>query len=372
MTVVVTYVFLSVGVAMVVFAALQLTVRKRNLVNLSLAALFFFLGYIWLYYGFYRQDRLAAAPWLLYSDVPFTYLVGPFLYMYARNLVGKPRVPAARRLLRFAPGVAVMAYMALLRPYAGIDASRLPGPNPDHFLVPAVSIINTAGDLYFFCFVAASTFLVAEAYRAGSPLFRCRFRGVLIYFTNASLTFILFFAGHVLSSDNLLGVAVLANGINSVYFFFLSYRNPEYTQRMLPTAPDEGGAQSASIGSDVRKALSELRVAMDVEKLFMDPALSLQSLSIRLRVPSHRLSQILNENLGINFRSYVNKRRIDEAKRMLLEKPDDSILDIAFAVGFNSKSSFNTAFAKETGLTPRALRKSRLTSEIPNFGRHRP
>jgi len=362
MHLIVTYVFLAVGIAMMVFAALQLTVRKSNFVNLSLGALFFFLGYIWLYYGLYRQDRFAAAPWLLYSDVPITYLVGPLLFEYARNLVGRPRMPATRRVLPFLPALAVLGYMALARPYAGISASELPGPNPDHFLVPIVSIVNAAGDIYFFCFVAASAFLVAGAYRAGSAPFRSRFRGVLFYFSNALLTFILFFAGHVFASDDLLGVAVLANGINSVYFFFLSYRNPEYTQRIIRPATADRKPASGGTDADARRILSELRTAMENEKRFRDPALTLQSLSARLRIPHHRLSRILNEELGATFRGYVNARRIEEAKKLLSENPEETILDIAFAAGFNSKSTFNAAFVKETGMTPTAYRNMRTRS----------
>lgn len=69
-----------------------------------------------------------------------------------------------------------------------------------------MNIVNTAGDLYFFCFVAASAPLVAGAYRAGSPRFRGRFRGVALYFANGLPAFMLFFAGHALGSDNLLTI----------------------------------------------------------------------------------------------------------------------------------------------------------------------
>jgi AraC-like DNA-binding protein len=362
MRLIVTYVFLAVGIAMMFFAALQLSIRKRSSVNLSLGALFFFLGYIWFYYGLYRQDRLAAAPWLLYSDVPVTFLVGPLLYEYARNLVGRPRGPISRRIALFLPAPAVLGYIALARPYAGVDVSELPGPNPDHFLLPIVSIVNTAGDIYFFIFVAASALLVAGAYRAGNAQFRSRFRGVLLYFANGLLSFILFFAGHALESDNLLGVAVLANGINSVYFFFLSYRNPEYSQRMVRPAAAERKPSSAAPEEDVRKILSELRTAMEDEKRFRDPGLTLQSLSARLRIQHHRLSRILNEELGTTFRSYVNERRIEEAKQLLAQDSEASILDIAYAAGFNSKSAFNAAFAKETGLTPTAFRNKQRPS----------
>ncbi|HEY1405828.1 MAG TPA: helix-turn-helix domain-containing protein [Spirochaetota bacterium] len=60
--------------------------------------------------------------------------------------------------------------------------------------------------------------------------------------------------------------------------------------------------------------------------------------------------------MRMNFRSYLNSFRIDEARSMLIEKPELSVLEIAYATGFNSKSSFNELFIKSTGLSPRDFR----------------
>jgi 1-acyl-sn-glycerol-3-phosphate acyltransferase len=68
--------------------------------------------------------------------------------------------------------------------------------------------------------------------------------------------------------------------------------------------------------------------------------ITLQSLSTRLGIQYYQLSQIVNDNLGTSFRSYINQCWLEEARRLLVAKPEMSILDIAFAVGFNSKSAF--------------------------------
>ena len=58
--------------------------------------------------------------------------------------------------------------------------------------------------------------------------------------------------------------------------------------------------------------------------------------------------------LGKSFFDLINSYRIEEAKKMIKEPEDEkmTISEVMYKVGFNSKSSFNTAFKKYTGLTP--------------------
>lgn len=95
------------------------------------------------------------------------------------------------------------------------------------------------------------------------------------------------------------------------------------------------------------------------DKQFQNASLSLKSLSESLHVSPQVLSQVINQKSGKNFNSFVNAFRIEEAK-LLLHKEEfknQTIASIAFEVGFNSISSFNTAFKKETGETPMAYRQ---------------
>ncbi len=95
------------------------------------------------------------------------------------------------------------------------------------------------------------------------------------------------------------------------------------------------------------------------EKQFQNSNLTLKSLSESLHVSPQILSQVINQKSGKNFNSFVNAFRIEESKRLLHreEFKNQTIASIAFEVGFNSLSSFNTAFKKETGETPLAYRQ---------------
>ncbi|MBV6879517.1 helix-turn-helix domain-containing protein [Epilithonimonas ginsengisoli] len=96
------------------------------------------------------------------------------------------------------------------------------------------------------------------------------------------------------------------------------------------------------------------------EKPFLDPALTIQDISKEMNVPVRELSVLINHQLGQHFYDFVNTYRIENAMEILKDpsKTKVTILEILYEVGFNSKSSFNTAFKKHTGNTPTEYRKS--------------
>ena len=99
---------------------------------------------------------------------------------------------------------------------------------------------------------------------------------------------------------------------------------------------------------------------MEEEKIFLDPDLTLQKLSQQLHVHYNHLSQIINKHMNKSFNDYINSYRIEEARKKLAD-PEESgktILEIAYDTGFYSKSVFNTAFKKFTGMTPTQYKKT--------------
>lgn len=96
------------------------------------------------------------------------------------------------------------------------------------------------------------------------------------------------------------------------------------------------------------------------DKVFKSPDLSLASLSKQLGVSPKDLSRIINERLNRNFWALVNSYRIAEARGKIgkATNGDQTILDVALEVGFNSLAAFNRAFKKFTGRTPSDYRKS--------------
>ena len=97
----------------------------------------------------------------------------------------------------------------------------------------------------------------------------------------------------------------------------------------------------------------------EIEKIFLEPTISLNILSEKLSKSSREVSQSINENTKQNFREFVNSHRIEEAKALLVdaENKNKKIATVAYDTGFGTVTAFNVAFKKITGLTPSAYQK---------------
>ena len=93
---------------------------------------------------------------------------------------------------------------------------------------------------------------------------------------------------------------------------------------------------------------------VEEERIFLNNKLTIEDVAKRLNTNRTYLSQIINEKTDTNFNNFINKYRIQEAQVCLLndEIKSYNIEGIAQTVGFSSKSTFNGAFKKFTGLTP--------------------
>lgn len=105
-----------------------------------------------------------------------------------------------------------------------------------------------------------------------------------------------------------------------------------------------------------------LEDVMQLEQVFLRPDLTLPRLAEAVQCSVNHLSQVINSGFGMSFFDYVNQYRVQHAM-VLLGKPDQRsnvILNVAFAVGFNSNSAFYAAFKKCVGQTPAQYRNQQL------------
>lgn len=107
--------------------------------------------------------------------------------------------------------------------------------------------------------------------------------------------------------------------------------------------------------ADKKMYKQKLLAAMEKEKPYLDPACTLPILAKRLSIPVPYLSQIVNETFNLNFPDFINRYRIEASKQHLanLSNNKTTILEIAYSVGFYSKSTFNSAFRRHTGTSPK-------------------
>jgi len=151
-------------------------------------------------------------------------------------------------------------------------------------------------------------------------------------------------------------IVVLYALTRSAAFYFSSDLSQPRPRKKRPQWDSSAGELDARIAS-----------LMETEAPYRNEMLSLRQLAEMLGVEPKRLSYHLNLTHSKSFRSYINDLRLEAVTRALLADPRRTILDTAFANGFNSKSSFNDLFFKKYGMTPKEFRRNK--NGRPDVGR---
>jgi len=150
---------------------------------------------------------------------------------------------------------------------------------------------------------------------------------------------------------------------SAVTLYFYRQKLEAYTHLVKKDISTLQAEKERSGGNTVQRPVSDemqeqilanLAELMDGKRRYMDPALTLGDLARELGTNTSYLSRVINDSFSSNFSQFINEFRIREARQMLTNKEFNnlSIEGIARSVGFNSKSAFNAAFKKVTGVTP--------------------
>jgi len=114
---------------------------------------------------------------------------------------------------------------------------------------------------------------------------------------------------------------------------------------------------------EINSKIASIKQHMSMAKPYLDPSLTIHDLANQINIPVSELSILINVYLNQHFFDFVNHYRIENAMEILRNhsKKELTILQTLDKVGFNSKSSFNTAFKKHTSVTPTQYRNSSLS-----------
>jgi AraC-like DNA-binding protein len=140
--------------------------------------------------------------------------------------------------------------------------------------------------------------------------------------------------------------------------------------------PSSGDTDSLAADKYARSGMTEAVSRLIGERLerwvahdrgYLDPDIKLMDLAERIGTSSQLLSQYLNDVLGLSFFDYINGLRVAEIQKMMRDRGNDTrtLLDLAFAAGFSSKSTFNTSFKKISGLAPSSWRSQHARTSGP-------
>ena len=111
---------------------------------------------------------------------------------------------------------------------------------------------------------------------------------------------------------------------------------------------------------EVEHDYQRLLTFMNTHKPFNNPELTIADLAEYCHTSTKKLSHLINQKAEVNFNTFVNQFRIEEAKKMLIDPTYNhlNVMGIGYEVGFNSKASFYAVFKKLSDTTPAKFKKS--------------
>jgi AraC-like DNA-binding protein len=303
---------------------------------------------------------------------PFALLIGPFLFLFVRALATGP----VDRKVTFTHIIFPVVYFVLMIPFlispeavkynAWIHAYHPGFPlrvvtqnfDPWMFVVSRwhTQLVLVSLALY----VALSGVVIMRSFREKKENFwrpqylplRTLRNGVL---QMASFTFLILVVKLLNKNDT--GDHLFA-AFGSLLIYATSFsvmRGSGFFKQ--PHLAEQVKYKSSSLTTDQQKALLEkMQQLLQDRKPYLKPDFSLPDLAQQLGVSVHLLSQAVNNGLGKSFFELAAEYRVKEARQLLKDQPNIKVEEIAEQVGYNSKSSFNTAFKKITGMTPSEYR----------------
>lgn len=346
---------------MLLLSVFLLTVKSTNRVsNFLLAAMLLLIAFD--ITGFFSRGWFLERPGLNILKTASSLLQIPLFYLYVVSVCYSD---FRLRLIHLLHASLFLVFCILFHITSLSDIS--------------LKIFEVVGEVQWFSYIIA-VFLLLKRQRAvyqenyshpNSKAYTWLFQFTLLSCIGHSFVFVRWCLSYIASAEVILNINIIISIsilLITTWFVFKALYYPQLfagvSTTLKPIKSTIGKSKIPSLNSEVLKLDSDkLHSFMQEQKPYLDFDLTLQKLASQLEMPERELSVLINHSIGTHFFDFINEYRIEDAKRILANpnKKDLTILEILYQVGFNSKSSFYTAFKKITNQTPTLFRRQSLS-----------
>lgn len=156
---------------------------------------------------------------------------------------------------------------------------------------------------------------------------------------------------------------------NILYSFFYFLYAQEYikynkvyniVEPVIQLVPEEDS--TVMIKARVKADWDFYKQQIESQHYYREAGINIEDLAYRLKIGRTTLSNLINREEGVNFNTWINQLRIEEAKQLLLDNPDYTIATISEMVGYTEQANFSRQFKQITGESPLLWRKKVIAS----------
>lgn len=349
--------------------------HKRRLSNLILAGFLLSkalteIGGVLVHFQALKNLAIVNLPHIFYIEYPFHYVYVPFLFLYIFSFTKEDFKFRKVYLLHFIPFLFFLVMIILKFHIKSAESLRQILQTDSLFSLMESRVFEFFHYVQSFGYAIASLIILRN--------YRIKIKNVFstIEHINLSwLNFVVFgfiswkslrFLNYILwitTESSIVMYLYIAAEIVFLIFVSLMFLKG-LRQPMILTGYEENQYKrkykKTSLSEEIKENYkNKLLQYMENQKLYLDSSLCINDLAKKVSIPPHNLSQVINTCFNQNFFDFINSYRINESKRLLSEQDSakKTVLEILYETGFNSKSVFNTAFKKHTGMTPTQFRK---------------
>ena len=276
---------------------------------------------------------------IIFTGLSILMVIGPLFYGFVRSCTSKSFKPTSKHLLHFIPAIAGFIFGLWV--------------NDSHLQELPIQLFAF---LFLFYYFHLLTYLIISQVHNAKQLKAGLDPEIYKFLRMLFIGLILIWAAYVFNLFEDVIPYIIGPILYSIVAYVLSFIvfQKGYIQKI-----HQSKYQTTRVSEEQQKEIYERAIYLiESEGSFTNPDISLKSLSSSLKVSTQTLSMVINSRSGKNFHSLINSYRIQQAINLFGNKNFEhmTLAAIAFEVGFNSISSFNTAFKKETGKTPQEYR----------------
>lgn len=286
-----------------------------------------------------REDRNLL---ILQVGLSACFLIGISLFYYFKSSVKNVKTIPKSWKIHFFVLLLIVVVVGLVKPYPS---------NPDFWNTYFVKFIYTVWGVYILMSGLVLKDIFKKVFKSDEKctiaelwLFNVYIANVLIYVAYIIGFFYFYYVGTLTFSFVFYGLL----------FFLLFKSNRDNVFKDIP----EKYAFKKIEDKQAVLIIEALENAMQQKELYKNANTKLNNVAKELHISAHKLSQILNDNLGKSFAQYVNEHRVEEAKKLIAKHSEYTLEGIGYEAGFSSRSAFYATFKKITGITPAAYRNS--------------
>ncbi len=341
--------------------------KFRTLPNLLLKLVFASIITHYIYYYFVYEGLVTPSSILAYIIIPFSTIAPPLVYYYAMSVMyGKINFTKIS-LLHLVPILLNTAIFVLFIQSTSHKETLIflaKSITISLYFIYPILIIKMIGNFYN---IKGITLSVFKYNKKKTTLIRLLWSMMLLHF------FILVLKNNLpLFID---GTKQTMDIINLCFLMLLGYAlsyviiSEPKTIHLANEKIGLGGFKKYDKSKLTREMAEEnarnLNRIMENEKPYLDTEFNLSDCSKLCNLPTHTISETLNGLMNQTFNDYINNYRVEEFKKIALQKEykNYTILALAFEAGFKSKATFNASFKKFTGKTPSEYIKSSVNKQ---------